>query len=59
MREVYIVAIQGPHGASVTNSDAFCKYTSAETKLKQDRERGIDYTRIFTLRIVDNNEVSK
>lgn len=53
MKYLYMVAIQGPHGPSPINGDIYQNYKKAEAKLQRDKEAGIDYTRIFTLRIVD------
>lgn len=48
--EVYVIAIQEGGSGVITSSEAFLKYSDAEAALAKDRARGINYTRIFTLR---------
>lgn len=50
MKEVYVVAIPHTGGAWLSTSTFYTSYEDADKKLQQDRERGITYTKIFTLR---------
>jgi hypothetical protein len=48
---VYIIAIQGSHGAELTSGDCmYTTYAEAEAVLKQRHEDGSTYLKIFTLR---------
>jgi len=50
-QQVYIIAIQGSHGAELTSGDCmYLTYAEAEAVLKQRQEDGLTYLRIFTLR---------
>lgn len=57
MREVYIVAMQGPHGPEPMSSNcAFIKYENAQVEVKKYHADGLTWMKVFTLNIMDAEE---
>ena len=52
---IYIIAIQGSHGAELTSSTCgYYNYSKAEEVLKKDyHEKGMKYMKIFTIQMMD------